>query len=130
MSTVVKWAPFSELDVFERRMRRMLEDFGVAPAPLQRSGAGAGPVRCPGSRSTRATRSGASAWCASSARFSGCTRWAVAAVRLSSLSGDLVALFFSRAHSPAISVRALADDAGPRSMSLCRGSGFEVMGCV
>lgn len=34
MSTLVKWAPFSELDVFERRMRRMLEDFGVAPAPL------------------------------------------------------------------------------------------------
>jgi len=34
MTTLVKWAPFSELDVFERRMRRMLEDFGVAPAPL------------------------------------------------------------------------------------------------
>jgi HSP20 family protein len=34
MATVVKWAPFQELDVFERRMRRMLEDWGVAPAPL------------------------------------------------------------------------------------------------
>jgi HSP20 family protein len=34
MSTLVKWAPFSELDVIERRMRRLLEDFGVAPAPL------------------------------------------------------------------------------------------------
>ena len=34
MATLVKWAPFSDLDVVERRMRRMLEDFGVAPAPL------------------------------------------------------------------------------------------------
>jgi HSP20 family protein len=34
MTTLVKWAPFAELDVIERRMRRMLEDFGVAPAPL------------------------------------------------------------------------------------------------
>lgn len=34
MSTLVKWAPFSELDVIERRMRRMLEDFGLAAAPL------------------------------------------------------------------------------------------------
>jgi HSP20 family protein len=34
MTTLVKWAPFQDLDVFERRMRRMLEDFGVAPAPL------------------------------------------------------------------------------------------------
>jgi len=34
MATLVKWAPFSDLDVFERRMRRMLEDWGVAPAPL------------------------------------------------------------------------------------------------
>jgi HSP20 family protein len=31
---MVKWAPFQELDVVERRMRRMLEDFGMAPAPL------------------------------------------------------------------------------------------------
>ena len=34
MTTIVKWAPFQDLDVIERRMRRMLEDFGVAPAPL------------------------------------------------------------------------------------------------
>jgi HSP20 family protein len=34
MTTVVKWGPFQDLDVFERRMRRMLEDWGVAPAPL------------------------------------------------------------------------------------------------
>jgi HSP20 family protein len=34
MTTIVKWAPFWDLDIVERRMRRMLEDFGVAPAPL------------------------------------------------------------------------------------------------
>ena len=34
MTTLVKWAPFADLDVIERRMRRMLEDFGVTPAPL------------------------------------------------------------------------------------------------
>jgi HSP20 family protein len=34
MTTLVKWAPFADLDVIERRMRRMLEDFGMAPAPL------------------------------------------------------------------------------------------------
>lgn len=34
MATLVKWAPFQELDTIERRMRRMLEEFGVAPAPL------------------------------------------------------------------------------------------------
>jgi HSP20 family protein len=34
MTTLVRWAPFQDLDVIERRMRRMLEDFGVAPAPL------------------------------------------------------------------------------------------------
>lgn len=34
MTTIVKWAPFQDLEVFERRMRRMLEDWGVAPAPL------------------------------------------------------------------------------------------------
>jgi HSP20 family protein len=34
MATLVRWAPFQDLDVVERRMRRMLEDFGVAPAPL------------------------------------------------------------------------------------------------
>jgi HSP20 family protein len=34
MTTIVRWAPFRDLDVVERRMRRMLEDFGVAPAPL------------------------------------------------------------------------------------------------
>jgi HSP20 family protein len=34
MTTIVRWTPFHELDLVERRMRRMLEDFGVAPAPL------------------------------------------------------------------------------------------------
>ena len=34
MTTLVRWAPFQDLDLIERRMRRMLEDFGVAPAPL------------------------------------------------------------------------------------------------
>jgi len=34
MATIVKWAPFQDLDVIERRMRRMLEDWGVAPATL------------------------------------------------------------------------------------------------
>ena len=34
MTTLVKWAPFQDLDLIERRMRRMLEDFGVPPAPL------------------------------------------------------------------------------------------------
>jgi HSP20 family protein len=34
MTTLVRWAPFQDLDVIERRMRRLLEDFGVAPAPL------------------------------------------------------------------------------------------------
>jgi HSP20 family protein len=34
MTTLVKWAPFSDLEIMERRMRRMLEDFGVAAAPL------------------------------------------------------------------------------------------------
>ena len=34
MNALIKWAPFREFDVFDRRMRRMLEDFGVAPASL------------------------------------------------------------------------------------------------
>ena len=34
MTALVRWAPFQDFDVIERRMRRMLEDFGVAPAPL------------------------------------------------------------------------------------------------
>ena len=34
MTSIVKWAPFQDLDVIERRVRRMLEDFGLAPAPL------------------------------------------------------------------------------------------------
>lgn len=34
MATIVKWAPFRDLDVVERRMRRLLEDFGVSPVPL------------------------------------------------------------------------------------------------
>jgi HSP20 family protein len=34
MTTLVRWAPLADLDVLDRRMRRMLEDFGVGPAPL------------------------------------------------------------------------------------------------
>jgi HSP20 family protein len=34
MATLSRWAPFQDFDVVERRMRRILEDFGVAPAPL------------------------------------------------------------------------------------------------
>ena len=34
MATLVKWAPFQDLDAIGRRMRRMLEDFGVGPEPL------------------------------------------------------------------------------------------------
>ncbi len=34
MTTLIKWAPFQDLDVVERRMRRMLEEWGVAPAAL------------------------------------------------------------------------------------------------
>jgi HSP20 family protein len=34
MASIVKWTPFWDLDVMERRMRRMLEDFGMAPATL------------------------------------------------------------------------------------------------
>jgi HSP20 family protein len=34
MATIVKWSPFQDLDVIERRMRRLLEDVGVAPEPL------------------------------------------------------------------------------------------------
>jgi HSP20 family protein len=29
--TIVKWAPFTELDSMERRMRRLFEDIGFAP---------------------------------------------------------------------------------------------------
>jgi HSP20 family protein len=34
MTTLVKWTPFQDLDVLERRMRRVLEDVGVVPEPL------------------------------------------------------------------------------------------------
>jgi HSP20 family protein len=34
MATLIKGSPFQDLDVFERRMRRVLEDVGVAPEPL------------------------------------------------------------------------------------------------
>jgi HSP20 family protein len=34
MTTLVKWSPFRELDLMERRMRRMLDDVGLAPAVL------------------------------------------------------------------------------------------------
>jgi HSP20 family protein len=32
MTTLVRWTPFRELDLFDRRMRRMLEDVGIGPA--------------------------------------------------------------------------------------------------
>jgi HSP20 family protein len=32
MTSLVRWAPFGDLDIVDRRMRRMLEDFGVAGA--------------------------------------------------------------------------------------------------
>lgn len=32
--TLVRWTPFAELDTMERRMRRMLDDFGIVPAAL------------------------------------------------------------------------------------------------
>jgi len=31
---IVKWSPFRELDLMERRMRRMLEEFGFGPITL------------------------------------------------------------------------------------------------
>jgi HSP20 family protein len=34
MTTLVKWSPFRELDLMERRMRHLLDDVGFAPAPL------------------------------------------------------------------------------------------------
>jgi HSP20 family protein len=34
MTTLVKWSPFRELDLMERRMRRMLDDVGFVPAVL------------------------------------------------------------------------------------------------
>ena len=34
MTALIRWAPFRDFDVIDRRMRRMLEDFGVAPAQL------------------------------------------------------------------------------------------------
>jgi HSP20 family protein len=37
MATLVKWAPFGDLDLVDRRMRRMLEDFGVAGPRLPTS---------------------------------------------------------------------------------------------
>ncbi len=37
MANMVKWAPFGDLDTVERRMRRLLEDVGVAPSRLPAS---------------------------------------------------------------------------------------------
>lgn len=34
MTTVVRWTPFRELDLMERRMRRMLEDVGFGPITM------------------------------------------------------------------------------------------------
>jgi HSP20 family protein len=37
MASLVRWAPFGDLDILDRRMRRLLEDFGVAGARLPTS---------------------------------------------------------------------------------------------
>lgn len=34
MTTLVRWTPFRELDLMERRMRRFFDDAGFVPAPL------------------------------------------------------------------------------------------------
>ncbi|HEU0304857.1 MAG TPA: Hsp20/alpha crystallin family protein [Gaiellaceae bacterium] len=34
MTTIVRWTPFRELDLMERRMRRMLEDVGFGPITM------------------------------------------------------------------------------------------------
>jgi HSP20 family protein len=34
MTPLVKWAPFQDLDLIERRMWRTLQDIGMAPTPL------------------------------------------------------------------------------------------------
>jgi HSP20 family protein len=34
MTTLVRWTPFRELDLMERRMRRMLEDVGFGPITM------------------------------------------------------------------------------------------------
>ena len=34
MTTLVRWTPFRELDLMERRMRRLFDDVGLVPAPL------------------------------------------------------------------------------------------------
>jgi len=34
MTTLVRWNPFQELDTIERRMRRTLDELGLAPATL------------------------------------------------------------------------------------------------
>ncbi len=34
MTTLVRWTPFREFDLMERRMRRMLEDVGLGPTTL------------------------------------------------------------------------------------------------
>lgn len=34
MTTLVKWTPFRELDLMERRMRRLLEDLGFGPMSM------------------------------------------------------------------------------------------------
>jgi HSP20 family protein len=34
MMNIVRWSPFEELDTFERRMRRLLDDMGIVPASM------------------------------------------------------------------------------------------------
>ena len=33
--TIVRWSPFPEIDAIDRRMWRMLDQFGIAPAALR-----------------------------------------------------------------------------------------------
>jgi HSP20 family protein len=32
--TIVRWSPFPEIEAFDRRMRRMLDEVGIAPAAI------------------------------------------------------------------------------------------------
>ena len=34
MTALIRWAPFGDFELVDRRMRRMLEDFGIAPGQL------------------------------------------------------------------------------------------------
>jgi HSP20 family protein len=34
MAALIRWAPFGDFELIDRRMRRMLEDFGIAPGQI------------------------------------------------------------------------------------------------